>query len=167
MDVNNDILEQLARAQAMYKALGELIGTRNPDNLRGLADAEIMRDWNAGKRTSLRLTIDDVKVGELVPKVAPEHTRGIVEDAGEMERWFSENPEIMHRLFLANRQKIVDWYVEKVLPETGEIPYGVTLYVEPEHIDGTKISINTAKVAEILGMPLQQAATKFLEGTVE
>lgn len=167
MDVNRDAIEQLAIAQAMYKYLGERLSTKDPHNLRGQADTEIMADYAQGKKSTILLTVDGREVGKVVPYEVAEHSRLVIEDESKMLQWFAENPEEAELAFHAVAWKVANWYAENRLKQTGEIPNGCYVYVEPKRLDGTRISVDVKKVTETLGMTLPQAYVHLLEGTVE
>lgn len=161
--MTNEEKEQLAIAQGLYRALGEMVGTRNPNNLRGRADAEIMADAANRKKSTIELYIGDTYMGCVSPTESRETTRFIVEDSAAAILDMFTDPAICE-MPQDIVQKVVDWYCRK----TGTLPDGCSTYTEPKHITGTKITgCEPEKVAAALGMTLPQAVVHLLGGEVE
>lgn len=161
--MNNDETEYLAIAQGLYRALGEIVATGNPDNLRGRIDAEILADAAKRKKTTVELYIGDKYVGCISPVESKESTRIIVEDAAAALQ------DIMYDISLDELphdivRKIAEWYFKK----TGAVPNGCSSYTEPKRITNTKITgCDPQQVATALGMNLPQAVVHLLGGGEE
>lgn len=83
----------LAAAQALYKALGAVVGTKDPDNLRGQCDAELRAAYEsedpATKKDRQPITIGGVRVGTLsvVESKPADHKEMVVADQAAFETW--------------------------------------------------------------------------------
>lgn len=156
--MTNDEKEQLAIAQGLYKALGEIVSTKNPNSLRGRADAEIMADAANRKKSTIELYINDTYVGCISPIESKAETRIIVEDPEAALGGIVEDTGL-DGLPQDIVQKIADWYFKK----TGAVPDGCSAYAEPKRISGTKITgCGVDAVSSALGVNLMQAAIHLL-----
>ena len=57
--------EKLAVAQAVYKAVGEVVSTKDPDSLRGRESARLLEQYQAEGIDRKRLMVNGVEVGTL------------------------------------------------------------------------------------------------------
>ena len=156
--MNNDETEYFAIAQGVYNALGDIVATGNPDNLRGRIDSEIYADAAKHKKTTVELYIGDKYVGCISPVESKESTRIIVEDgAAALQDIMYDIPldELPQDIVL----KIAEWYFKK----TGAVPNGCSSYTEPKRIASTKVSgCDPNEVSAVLGMNLPQAIVHLL-----
>lgn len=92
MSEMNDF-EKLAIAQAVYKAVGAAVGTRDPDNLRGRCDAEARRAFEEDGVKSRDLRVNGVKVGTLTAKETADTRATVlrVKDRDDFTDWVEGN----------------------------------------------------------------------------
>lgn len=58
-------LEKLAVAQAVYKAVGEVVSTKDPDSLRGRESARLLEQYQEEGIDRKRLVVNGIEVGTL------------------------------------------------------------------------------------------------------
>lgn len=156
----------LAAAQAMYKALGAVVSTKDGASLRAKADAELRQLW-LDKRIfgKVPLTIGGHIVGMLTAKQAqPRRRRAVyVEDAGaliEAERDGIEDFVLEH----------IDEFAEWVVEQGVASPAGVSVseWDEPGGWGGTTITgCKPDEVLPLLKGQLPEAVYMAIEGEVE
>lgn len=158
--MNND-LERLAIMQALYKELGKEVGTRNPDGIRAKADAGLLARYAEDGTDRRRININGQEVGALTVKFEDARPRAIVEDPELLAEWLAgEGSSMLAKYVRAKGQGIADWLVERM---DGELPDGVTAYMEPRHPIGTTLTGCTMeKVVPALGLNLTQAVAYAL-----
>lgn len=125
MSSDRDMLAQFAALQALYKRLGEMLGTKNPDNLRGQADADLFELWEKHGVDRQRLMIGDTTVGYHVLKFSKATKKAviIVKDADALAQ---EDDELV-RAFVRH---YADKFANFVLEMTGAVPDGCEMSVE-------------------------------------
>jgi hypothetical protein len=158
-------MEKLAVAQTLYSKVGEVVKTREPDNLRGEVDAEIRRLYETTGAKSFDVKLAGRKVGTYsvtVTKPTPEehYEELIVKDAHAYFAWAVENG------FVTVNQAAVDANFDA----TGEVPDGceirrVSIPGTPGgEIKSTTLKVDADAVKEALGPMLQEASAMLLEG---
>lgn len=162
--------QQLALAQALYKKLGEIVGTKDPTNLRGECDAALRGMFEETGADRVALRINGEKVGELGVNVTSEKR----EQRLEIDDWdafgsFTFEPETLMDYILSHGHPqeqlrlLAEWYFE----ETGELPDGCEL-VE-QLVPGGAFKSTTIrgckfeKVQAAIGKELPAAAVALIE----
>ena len=164
-------LERLAVAQAVYKAVADIVSTKNPDGMRAEADRQLMDAYAQMGVRSMDLKVAGQKVGTYsvtLAKAVPEKqaARLDVTDHGELVRWLKEDPDAMDSLI----EMYADQYAQALFAASGEVPDGceattVVTPAQPEHPKGTTLRVDVHKVAEALKGQLPEAVAGLLEGS--
>lgn len=125
MSSDRDELAKFAVLQSLYKRLGELLGTKNPDNLRGQVDADLLDLWKRHGVDRQRLQIGDATVGYVALKFSKPAKRAviIVNDADAL----AKEDEALVRMFVRH---YADKFASFVLEVTGAVPDGCEMRVE-------------------------------------
>lgn len=164
MKVSN--LEQLAIAQAAYKALGAVVSTSSPDSLRAAVDRELRNDFETKGVDRYRMQVGGKGVGSLSVKIAPSSMFYAVDDADDAIAWLIDNPEYIEAYLLKNLQSVLK-AIAPMLLEDGVVPDGCTPYTEPERFMGTTLTgCKVEDVAGALRLGLPQAIAAALTGEV-
>jgi hypothetical protein len=158
-------LEKLAIAQALYKAVGKIVSTKDPDSLRSAQDMELMRLYETIGVDRVALKLGDTEVGKLSlrRKKATHKAEVVVEDTAAMWAWLhNEADETLLADIVPTIAKALDRYVER----TGDVPDGCSVrHIDtPEGIAGTTITgCKPEDVAAALGSELPAAVVGLLE----
>lgn len=166
----NDI-ERLTVAQAVYKAVADMVSTKNPDSLRSRADADMLGNYERMGMKSVDLRINGEKVGTYSVKVSKPttsttRTRLVVDDSEEAYRWAVRSAtDEFEDWCIAN----IDRFCQYALDEFGEVADGAhvetdTMAAQPERATGTVLKVDVPKVAHALGGELPVAVSGLLEG---
>lgn len=160
-------VERLAVAQAFQKAVGDLTATKDPDNLRGRVDAEMVGAFYsnpmAGKSFDLKLLGEKVGTYSMtVSKPKPQKVERIldVKDSKAFREW-AERGGFMEVDMAA---------VQEHFEESGEVPEGcdIATLVTPADEGGavtrTTLKVEPEAVARVLGGQLPEVTTELLEG---
>lgn len=162
--------ERLAIAQAVYSELGKLVNTKDPDNLRGEADAHYKALFEETGAKSFDVRVGNEKVGTYsvrVSKPTPTITRKElnVTDEDRLLCWANtQDTELVYQFISENLEDFAHWYALY----TGEIPKGCELVevIEPgrdaEYIGGV-LKVSADKVANVV-RGLNIGISGFLEG---
>jgi hypothetical protein len=159
-------LEKLAIAQGLYKAVGAIVSTKDPNSLRSQLDMTLM-DMYGGTPPVDRivLEINGTEVGKLSisRKKATHKAEVVVEDTAAMWAWLhNEADETLLEDIVPTIAKALDAYVER----TGDVPDGCSVrHIDtPEGIAGTTITgCKPEDVAAALGSELPAAVVGLLE----
>lgn len=168
-------LEKLAIAQALYKAVGAIVSTKDPNSLRSAQDMELMRLYETIGVDRVALKVysgtdenDEpiyTEVGKLSlrRKKASHKAEVVVEDTAAMWAWLhNEADETLLADIVPAIAKALDRYVER----TGDVPDGCSVrHIDtPEGIAGTIITgCKPEDVAAALGGELPAAVVGLLE----
>lgn len=162
---NEEDYAALAAAQAMYKGLGKVVSTKDPDSLRGRADAELRQLW-VDKRIfgKIPLTIGGQIVGMLTAKQAPaKHHRNVyVEDAWAL---LEAEKDGMEDFVYEHIDEFAEWVVEQGVAN----PAGVTVseWDEKGGWGGTVLTgCKPEEVIPLLRGQLPSAVYMAIEGEV-
>ena len=166
----NDI-ERLTVAQAVYKAVADMVSTKDPDSLRSRADADMLANYERMGMKSVDLRINGEKVGTYSVKVSKPttsttRTRLVVDDSEEAYRWAVRSAtDEFEDWCIAN----IDRFCQYALDEFGEVADGAHVVTEetdaqPERATGTVLKVDPPKVAHALGVQLPYAVAGLLEG---
>lgn len=162
--------EALAIMQAIYKASGAIVSTKDADSLRSHVDAQLMDMYESIGVDRIELRVGDAKVGTLGLRKstkAKTKTTVYVNDAVAAAKFVAAD-EKLAQLVLGAAQKALVAYVE----ETGDVPDGCDVSTETEPagtVLGTTIrGCNPNVVADALNGALPDAVTGLLGGgTIE
>ena len=147
---NNEALTQLAALQSLYKLLGEVLSTKNPDGLRGQADARFRELYESTGIDRIRLTVNDEEVGKYVAKISSPTKRTVIR-VNDVDALVAEDVEVMRAFVREHRAEYADYYLDT----TGAMPDGCEMTVEdvPAHWIGTTITgCKPEKVLPMLGI---------------
>lgn len=162
--------EKLIIEQAFYKAIAEDVATKNPDNLRGIVDAEYKTLYEETGAKSFDAKLNGEKVGTYSltiskPTDSREEKICEVDDLDVLREWDGYPQLAMHYIFDRTREAVAKYF-----KDTGEVPPGcITLdVVYPGNpggeVERTALKVDTDKVAEALGNRLPEAAMLLLGG---
>lgn len=163
MELNNT--EKLAICQAFYNRVGEMVATKNPDNLRGEVDREMIEAYDRLGCKSFDVKLLGQKVGTYsltISKPKPSKTRLELEiaDYGELLKWAIENG-----FAIVDEKAVI-----KHISETGDMPDGANVIqvIEAGDVGGevsrTTLKVESQEVARILGAQLEPVAQLLLDG---
>lgn len=159
--MNND-LERLAIMQALYKELGKEVGTRNPDGIRAKVDAGLLARYAEDGTDRRRIMVNGVQIGTQSIRFTRERARAIMEDADALAEWLcgEDGRQMLDAYMREKGQSVAEWLIEHM---NGELPDGVTAYIEPAHPDGTVLKgCEFDDVVGALGLNLPQAVAYAL-----
>lgn len=157
--------EALAIMQAIYKASGAIVGTKDASNLRGQVDARLIHDYNDDGTDSRALLVNGVRVGKVSISTSRPSTKVCVQvdDYDELISWLADKPDLVSSIVAAGMK-----HLEKYVADTGEVPDGCsTMTVEDAggRVTGTRITgCKPDDVAEALNGALPDAVTGLLGG---
>ena len=160
-------MERLAIAQGVFNAVGEMVSTKDPNNLRGRVNDKIIKAYLSTGARSFDLRLNGHKVGSFSVTVAKakRETKLKVIDRDAFEAWaLSEgfaHEETVTRVVMDEDAVLSDALLN------GEVPDGCEPVTkdEPEHVSGTSIrGCKPEDVASALGTQLPQAVAGFLTG---
>lgn len=167
--------QQLAVAQALYKRVGEMVSTKNPDSLRNAVDAKYKQLYIDTGAKSFDVNIDGQKVGTYSLRFAknkPSETVRTFEinDFTALAKWFSDDvDEVEYMRFAALSLKdFAEWY----FGDTGELPGGceivesVTPETGGEYLGGV-LKIDMESMACALEATSPQMAGYLMEGVID
>lgn len=163
--------ERLVVAQAVYKAVAAQVGTKDPGNLRGQADSELLRLYREMGVKSIDLRLGGEKVGTysvVMGKAQPErHESSVrVTDPDRVMAWAADNPEELEGFMATEWDAFARWCLE----EHGEVPDGcevverVTPARPAEPTGRTTLRVDGQAVAEAMGDRLPTAVAGLLSG---
>lgn len=116
MELN--VLEQLAVATAINKATKELIATNNPDNLRGQADAILMKAYEQPELSTDRaaITINGIEVGRLSVTGGKGKQETVVY-VNDRDKMIEANEDLAKDFLKEHAQEFAEWLYEQGLAE--------------------------------------------------
>lgn len=155
---NNEALTQLAALQSLYKLLGEVLSTKNPDGLRGQADARFRELYESTGIDRIRLTVNDEEVGKYVAKVSSP-TKRTVMHVNDVEALLDDNIEVMKAFVREHRAEYADYYLDA----TGAVPDGCEMTVEDVPAQWLGTTITGCKPEKVLPMLGIGRVTGYLE----
>lgn len=160
-------VEKLAIAQALQNRIGDMVSTKNPDNLRGEVDRIMIERYEndplAAKSCDVKLLGEKVGTYSLTVSKGKRQSKRVdidVRDMAEFRQWCADMG------FLEVNMKAVNDYVHK----TGDVPDGceAVTVIEPEviggHVTRTTLKVQPERVAEVLGNRIAEVAQNLLEG---
>ena len=155
--MTDDIVAKMAVAQALYKKLGEIVGTNDPDNLRGQVDAYFMDAYKQTHARSFDVMIGEDKVGTYsITRTDPkEHTSITWEDDEAVKAWIADNDMVE-----INEATLLRHFLE-----TGEMPPSCELmqWESPARLTPT-LRVDPDKVESALKGNLPQAIAGLIGG---
>ena len=86
-------MERLAIAQALFKAIGSVVSTKDPDSLRGRVDAQAIANYKSTGAKSFDLMLNGAKVGSFTVRLskAVHRVDFVAADREACLRWCVEN----------------------------------------------------------------------------
>lgn len=160
-------IERLAIAQAFQKAVGEMVSTKNPDNLRGRVDAQMKEVYESSPLApkSFDVNVMGQKVGSYSltvskPREQTTETGLEITDIDLFSKWAMAEGCV----------KIDMDKVERLFAKTGIVPDGCTpLTVVTPADEGGKVTratlkVDPEKVSKALGPNIGEAVRGMLEG---
>lgn len=158
-------MERLAIAQAFYNAVGDMVKTKDPDNIRGRVDALMSGYYETTGAKSYDVRVFGRKVGTYSftvskPTESKETVELQVENSDELLGWA-----------IANGCVSIDMdKVRAKFERDGELPDGCeAVKVVVPGTDGgdilrSTLKVNAPEVMRVLGPQLEPVATMLLEG---
>lgn len=173
MEKMNDI-ERLTLAQALYKSIGELVDTKNPDSLRSQVDRQFRELYDATGSKSFDVKVFDVPVGTYSirfskPKDSEARDVFEVDDYIALAHWFNDADADEVKKFVAlNLADFARWQFDT----TGEVPDGCSLKqvvkpAEDKHYIGGALKVDQESVIAAFGKRLEGSVVGLLEGDYE
>lgn len=159
-------MEQLAVVQALYKAIGDKVSTKNPDSLRSSVDAQVKGFYKMTGAKSYDISLMGEKVGTMSVTTKDGDTKTVydLDDWDKVEGWCQteDGYQMLMEYCFDNPQK----FIEYVVKNTGEIPDGVNVRnVEvPGGIKDTMLRVDSSKVSHAMGNQLAPTVVGLLEG---
>ena len=165
MTMSSEDYAALAAAQAMYKALGRVVSTKDPASLRSRMDAELRQLW-ADRHVfgKVPLVIGGHVVGMLTAKQAKPTTRTEV-TVSDVDALVASQADMLEAFARENPREFAWWLVDQ-----GVAPEGVDVVVteEPGGWGGTMITgCKPDEVIPLLRGELPPAIALAIEGEVE
>lgn len=170
MTTNRD---KLVALQFIYKKAAEQVSTKDPNNLRGLCDQEVIKAYEETGAKQFALQIGGIEVGTYsvtLTKPTEETTKREIRinDSHAFGEWIKS----------CDREVLEDWarvtayeFASHVIEETGEVPSGVNVYVEvvpgdtTRHVKGTTLRLDSDKaLAAIASLPAKERENLLLGG---
>lgn len=155
--------EQAVYAQALYSELGKAVNTKNPDNLRGAIDADLLADYQANGTDRRRYSINGI----------PCATHSVVFSKGEHREELQVTDEEAFDNATLDRFALGEYlkrnradFARYMLDEYGELMDGcelVSIDVPPAP-KGTTLRIDKQAFASATGLLPEQAVARLLEG---
>ena len=142
-------LTKLAVLQALYKYLGEVLNTKDPNSLRGQVDYRLRELYEQAGVDRLRIMVDDVEVGKLSVRVADPKTRQVTY-LNDVDALMRSHDDMFADFVAENAQKYAEWLVSQ-----GIVPDGCEVRTEtvPGGFDGTILTgCKPQKVLPMLGV---------------
>ncbi|MCI6274402.1 MAG: hypothetical protein MR874_06855 [Coriobacteriaceae bacterium] len=163
-------MERLAVAQAVFRAVAEVVSTKNPDSLRAQADADLMGMYDSMGVKSIDLKLEGKKVGTYsvtmakATKETHEKLLRVTEPQRVLE-WAKDNETEWDEFVSLAIPRFAQYCFE----EYGEVPDGceveeVVTPAKPEHPKGTTLRVDPKNVADALQGRLPVYVAGFLEG---
>lgn len=161
-------LEKLAIGTALKQRIEDVIGTKNPGNVRAIADEELVQRFERTGEQTIDVMLNSGKVGTysvMLSKPTPEKRRRVLEvdDANAFYAWADAGG------FLE-----VDMdAVQEHFADSGEVPDGckVREVVEPGSpggtVKGTRLRVDADSVIDAIGGYIAPGVAGLLDETME
>lgn len=167
-------VEQLAFSQAVFKAVSELVSTKDPDSLRAEVDREFLELYEKTGAKSFDVKINDVIVGLYSMKFSKERPQEVrhsleVKDYEALAKWFNEVPDEELRYYIAlNLRDYAEWVFnyEGEVPDGCEVQEVITAAV-PKQVIGGMLKVDGSKVCEAMRGQLGASVAGLLGGSDE
>lgn len=160
--------QNLAIAQAVYKAVADEVSTKNPDGLRGRMDSQVINDYMETGVKSRDLLINGEKVGTYSVKVSKAKPGVVtkqlaVNDPAHVALWAFENQDELREFVERNAGAFADYCFENY----GEVPDGCEIVTTksdpvPPQPTGTTLRVDPDKVGHAMAGQLPQAVAGLL-----
>ena len=162
-----DRLAQLAIFQALYKVVASAVSTKDPDNLRGQVDDDLMDMYAKTGAKSFDIRVNGEKVGTASVKTTKgkTETKLFIDDFDAYMDWLDTDGS-------EYRDIIVQQFSERILDlilSDGVIPNGCSVHEvkTAERAVGTSIRVDPMKVYEAAGPMLGSVVRGALTGGTE
>ncbi len=162
-------LEKLAVMQAMMKAIGEQVNTKNPRGLRHACDERVMEAYEQQGVKSIDVRLQGEKVGTYTvvvskPTVSRETVEIEVENVAEFGAWLKDNSGELADYLTFHGSDVAKF----MLDTWGIVPDGcnairVTIAGQPEKAQYTTLKVDPQKVAHALQGTLPERIAGMLE----
>ena len=163
--------EKLAFAQALFKAVSELVSTKNPDSLRAEVDRQFLEQYEQTGAKSFDLSINGENVGTYslrFSKERPQESRTELEiyDYEQLAKWFNEKTDEELRYYVALN---LGDYARYAFDMEGELPDGcrpreIITAAIPKQCIGGVLKVDGGKVAQAMKGQLGQSVAGLLSG---
>lgn len=161
-------LEKLAIGTALKQRIDEVIGTKNPGNVRAIADEELVQRFERTGDQTIDVMLGSGKVGTfsvMLSKPVPEKRRQEldIEDADALRTWAGENGFLEVDMDAVRRH----------FADSGEVPDGckVREVVEPGSpggaVKGTRLKVDADDVIDALGGYIAPGVAGLLDEAME
>lgn len=157
-------MERLAIASAIQKRVNEYMSAKDPDSLRGRADAEVLRMYDRTGARSYDLKVAGEKVGTYSVRLSKPKSRkvAVVDDPDAVAAYAMDNPDDLVRYLRERAGDVAQWLLE----DSGTVADGAEVTEQgggPERL-GTTLRVDPAKVGDALHGQLPQAIAGLLDG---
>lgn len=154
--------EKLTIAQALYKAIADVVSTKNPDSLRSELNAEMIKAYELDGIKSRDMRVNGKKVGTYSVRVKKAFSKDkpVLTDISAFKAWLDDNSDYAVAYALS-QPDFVSWVIAQ-----GELPDGYEIErVEfPEMATGTTLEVDVQKVADAMGNDLPNAVAGLIGG---
>lgn len=164
-----DMLAQLALADAVSKAVGEMTSTRSNDNLRARVDSALMDLYEKTGASSVKVKVNGEDVGtfSLAFSKPVDKTVMVCRDPRKLVEWLRTTDEGKDTLDAVIGKAMDD--VLKAAHSYGFLPKGCAMeqVCEPGGLKNSTFKIEPARVAKALGKQLPTAVAGLITKKVE
>ena len=164
-DVNLNDLQKLGIAQALYKALGRIVSTKDPDSLRSYCDMGLKELYARTGAKQLEIIVGGLKFGQLTAKTSNPTVKETVFVNDRDLLLNGAEPKDVIDFAKDYAQEFGEWLWKRHKAE-GEIPPGCEVVVQevPAQFVGTTL---TGCKPEDLGVALGDALPDAIHGVLE
>lgn len=163
-----DMLAQLALADAVSKAVGEMTSTKSSDNLRAHVDSALLDLYESTGASKMQVEVNGAEVGtfSLTFTRPVDETVIVCRDQRKLVEWLRSTDEGKDTLDAVIGKAIGD--VLKAAKGYGFLPDGCAMeqVCEPKRVKGSMLKVDKLKVAQAMGKQLPSAVAGML-GTGE
>lgn len=153
--------DEILLAQAMYKALGNIVSTKSENSLRAQDDKDLIELYETTGAKTFDRKVNGVKVGTSTIKIQPakDVCDLTITDKKIFDKWLLDTG-IGKTQVVFDEKNLYDY-----IAETGEEPQGAKIHLNtiPQHVSGTVLKIDTEKVFDAMADVLPQNVAALLE----
>lgn len=164
-DVTLNDLQRLAVAQALYKALGKVVSTKDPNSLRSMCDAGLKELYSCTGAKQLEIVVGGLKFGQLTAKTSDARVSETVYVNDRDSLVNCAEPQDVLDFAKDYAKEFSEWLWQRHKAE-GEIPSGceVVVHEVPAQFVGTTL---TGCKPEDLGIALGDSLPEAIHGVLE